>query len=167
MKANAKTAFTGALIGLLLAGPAHADSRPSHRTGPQSAKPRIHRLNLDDLAYDDPRRAPPSLNEPAAPSADGAWQQSGIASWYGGSRWQGHATSSGTTFNDSELTAAHATLPFGTRVRVTVENTGRSIEVLINDRPGTRTRIIDLSRGAAHALGMIQSGVAKVTLSRL
>jgi rare lipoprotein A (peptidoglycan hydrolase) len=99
--------------------------------------------------------------------ADSTWHQTGIASWYGGTRWQSHTTSSGDRYDQNELTAAHATLPIGTRVRVTLEGSDRSIIVVINDRPGTHRRIIDLSRGAAKDLGMLNSGVAVVTLSLL
>jgi rare lipoprotein A len=95
------------------------------------------------------------------------WQQIGMASWYGGKRWRGRATSSGERYNENALTAAHATLPIGTRVRVTLAGSDRSVVVVINDRPGTRTRIIDLSRGAASQLGILYSGVAVVTLSLL
>ena len=63
------------------------------------------------------------------------------------------------------MTAAHATLPLGSQVRVTLANSERSVVVTITDRPGTRTRIIDLSRGAARALGILSQGVAVVTLS--
>jgi rare lipoprotein A (peptidoglycan hydrolase) len=93
------------------------------------------------------------------------WRQTGMASWYGGKRWVGHATSSGDRYDENALTAAHATLPLGSHVRVTVVGTSRSVMVTINDRPGTRNRIIDLSRGAAAQLGMLQSGVARVELS--
>lgn len=95
------------------------------------------------------------------------WQQVGLASWYGGPRWQGRRTASGTVFNEHELTAAHATLPLGSQVLVTVPATGRSVVVTITDRPGTRSRIIDLSRAAAAELGIVRQGVAKVELSRL
>ncbi len=96
------------------------------------------------------------------------WQQTGVASWYGGTRWQGHRTSSGARYDQGQLTAAHATLPLGTRVRVTLhDNSARSVIVLINDRPGTRTRIIDLSREAAAQLGILDRGVAMVTLTPL
>jgi rare lipoprotein A (peptidoglycan hydrolase) len=92
------------------------------------------------------------------------WQQTGMASWYGGEHWQGHRTSSGSRYDQNELTAAHATLPLGTRVRVTSHSGTRSVIVIINDRPGTRTRIIDLSRQAAKELGILDAGVAMVTL---
>jgi rare lipoprotein A (peptidoglycan hydrolase) len=102
------------------------------------------------------------------PSSMATWQQTGVASWYGGSRWQGNRTTSGARYDQNALTAAHATLPIGTRVRVTLnDNAARSVIVTINDRPGTRSRIIDLSRQAAADLGILQRGVAMVTLTPL
>lgn len=88
--------------------------------------------------------------------------QSGGASWYG----SGHRTASGERFNPNGMTAAHRTLPFGTRVRVENTRTGRSVVVRINDRgPFVRGRIIDLSRGSARALGM--GGTSYVSLQVL
>lgn len=96
-----------------------------------------------------------------------SWEQIGLASWYGGPGWQGHRTAAGTIFNQNALTAAHATLPLGSQVRVTVPSTGRSVVVTITDRPGTTSRIIDLSRAAAAQLGILRAGVARVELSPL
>jgi rare lipoprotein A len=93
--------------------------------------------------------------------------ESGLASWYGGHRWHGRRTSSGGVYDQDALTAAHASLPLGTRVRVTVVGSGRNVVVTINDRPGTRRRIIDLSREAARELGILDRGVAMVTLAPL
>lgn len=88
----------------------------------------------------------------------------GIASYY----WQGQKTASGARFNPSAMTAAHRTLPFGTRVLVTNRNNGRSVTVTINDRgPFIKGRIIDLSRGAAGVIGMHGSGLAPVSISVL
>jgi rare lipoprotein A len=85
----------------------------------------------------------------------------GIASYYS----QGSRTASGEKFNPRELTAAHPTLPFGTRVRVTNVSTGRTVTVRINDRgPFIRGRVIDVSHSAAESLGMVGRGVAKVKL---
>lgn len=85
----------------------------------------------------------------------------GIASYYS----QGSRTASGEKFNPRELTAAHPTLPFGTRVRVTNVTSGRSVTVRINDRgPFVRGRVIDVSHSAAESLGMVGQGVAKVKL---
>ncbi len=84
------------------------------------------------------------------------------ASWYG----SGHRTANGERFNPNGLTAAHRSLPFGTRVRVTNPANGRSVVVRINDRgPFIRGRQIDLSRGSARAIGM--GGVARVLMARL
>jgi rare lipoprotein A len=86
----------------------------------------------------------------------------GMASWYGPG-FHGRRSASGERFNQNALTAAHRNLPFGTKVRVTNLNNGRSVVVRINDRgPFVGGRIIDLSAGAAKMLGMIQSGVAPV-----
>ena len=88
----------------------------------------------------------------------------GMASFY----WQGHTTASGAHFNPEGMTAAHRSLPFGTRVRVTHLGNGRTVEVRINDRgPFVGGRIIDLSRGAAGVLGMHGQGVARVQVTVL
>jgi rare lipoprotein A len=77
-------------------------------------------------------------------------------------------TASGEVFQPSGMTAAHRTLPFGTRVRVTNTHNGRTVIVRINDRgPFTRGRIIDLSRGAAEVIGMTGRGIATVQLEVL
>ena len=98
------------------------------------------------------------------PLARGMHLQFGVASWYGGKRWQGHLTSSGTRYDENKLTAAHATLPLGSQVRVRLVGTDREVVVTITDRPGTRRRIIDLSRAAAAALGILSRGIAEVSL---
>ena len=88
----------------------------------------------------------------------------GAASYY----WQGQKTATGAWFNPEGMTAAHLTLPFGTRVRVTAMGNGRSVEVRINDRgPYIAGRIIDLSRGAAGVIGMRKQGVARVKVTVL
>jgi rare lipoprotein A len=92
-------------------------------------------------------------------------RQAGMASWYGPG-FHGRTTANGERFNTHALTAAHRTLPFGARVRVTNKATGRSIVVRINDRgPYVGGRVIDLSNASARAIGV--SGVAKVELARL
>ncbi len=89
--------------------------------------------------------------------------ETGVASFYGRSH-QGQRTASGSRFNDAGLTAAHPWLPFGTKVRVTVLTTGRSVIVTITDRLPARLRIVDLSLGAARLLGIVGQGIAKVSL---
>jgi rare lipoprotein A len=102
--------------------------------------------------------APSVTNEHAKDAEDASY---GLASIYGNDS----RTASGERFDANELTAAHRTLPFGTRVRVTNHSNGRSVVVTINDRgPFVRGRIIDVTPATAHALGM--SGLAPVTVER-
>ena len=85
---------------------------------------------------------------------------SALASWYG-PYYHGRTSASGEVFNQWALTAAHKTLPFGTRVRVTNPNTGATVVVRINDRgPFIGNREFDLSRAAADAVGLTAAGVA-------
>ncbi|MEL6375403.1 MAG: septal ring lytic transglycosylase RlpA family protein [Pseudomonadota bacterium] len=88
--------------------------------------------------------------------------QNGLASYY----WKPQPTASGERFNPNALTAAHRTLPFGTRVRVTNKRNGRSVVVRINDRgPFIRGRIIDLSRRAAGVIRMKGAGIVPVRVT--
>ena len=88
----------------------------------------------------------------------------GAASWYGPG-FYGRTTASGERLRKGTLTAAHRTLPFGTRVRVTNLNNGRSVIVRINDRgPFRYHRVIDLAHGAAQQLQMMQAGEVPVRL---
>jgi rare lipoprotein A len=90
----------------------------------------------------------------------------GRASWYG-PRFHGRRTASGETFNMHDLTAAHKTLPFGTRVRVRNLANGQEVAVRINDRgPHVRGRVIDLSRAAAEQIGLLTMGVATIVVLR-
>ena len=90
--------------------------------------------------------------------------QTGEASWYG-PKFHGKVTASGDVFDKSEMTAAHASLPFGTRVKVTNVANGKSVEVEIIDRgPFKENRIIDVSQAAAHALDMKEKGTTKVRI---
>lgn len=91
----------------------------------------------------------------------------GIASYYG-RRFHGRHTASGERFDMNAMTAAHKTLPFGSRVKVTNANNGRSVIVRINDRgPFVSGRTIDLSRAAAKQIGLIGRGHAKVELAAI
>ncbi len=85
----------------------------------------------------------------------------GVASFY----TEAQQTASGEKFETNDLTAAHPTLPFGTRLRVTNVATGKSVTVRVNDRgPYVPGRVVDVSHSAANALGMVESGIAKVKL---
>lgn len=88
----------------------------------------------------------------------------GIASYYG-AKLHGKLTASGVPFDMHAFTAAHKTLPFGTKVKVTLLSTGKSVVVVINDRgPFIKGRIIDLSQAAAKAIGLFSRGVGKVRI---
>jgi len=85
----------------------------------------------------------------------------GVASYYS----EGKSTASGEKFDPNELTAAHPSLPFGTKLRVTNTTTGKSVTVRVNDRgPYVPGRVVDVSYSAAQALGMVRSGTANVKL---
>ena len=97
-------------------------------------------------------------------AASAAATQEGEASYYDDSL-NGRKTASGGIYDKNALTAAHRSLPFGTKVRVTYLKTGQSVEVVINDRgPYAKGRIIDLSSAAAKQLGLIDAGHGKVRL---
>lgn len=90
--------------------------------------------------------------------------EQGVASWYGPG-FRGKPTASGVPFRPARRTAAHKSLPFGTVVKVTRIDTGRTVRVVINDRgPYVDGRIVDLSKRAARRLDLVDDGVAEVTL---
>jgi rare lipoprotein A len=106
-------------------------------------------------------RSAPAERTAAREVSDGNGATYGVASFYS---YDPH-TASGEKFNAQDLTAAHRTLPFGTRLRVTDVATGRSVTVRVNDRgPFVRGRVVDVSRSAAQTLGITGKGVAKVKL---
>jgi rare lipoprotein A len=163
--------FTTSLIAATLA--ACSESGPLPIEKPASVEPARHIANLTNkgsrldikpvaVVAEDPE--PAVTSEPAVETKAATDQRKtlhGLASYY----WQGTKTASGERFNERDMTAAHRTLPFGTRVRVTSLETGRSITVRINDRgPYVNGRIVDISRAAAESIGMIDRGVTKVKL---
>jgi rare lipoprotein A len=102
-----------------------------------------------------------------APLAAEAKSSCGIASWYGPG-FHGNLTASGERFNSRALTAAHPSLPFGTKIKVTNQENGRSVIVRGNDRgPFYGSRIIDLSEGAFQHIASLGQGVARVCISRV
>jgi rare lipoprotein A len=103
-------------------------------------------------------RMPLPLGKPQAVATEGSH---GLASFYR----HGEKTASGEKFDPNELTAAHRTLPFGTRLRVTNVATGQSVTVRVNDRgPFIPGRVADVSHSAAETLGIVGRGIAKVKL---
>ena len=100
-------------------------------------------------------------------SSTAAYAQCGGASWYGPG-FNGKRAASGEIFNENAMTAAHRSLPFGTKVTVTDQRTGKEIQVTINDRgPFHGSRIIDLSKAAATKLGFRNRGTTSVCISQL
>lgn len=103
------------------------------------------------------------MTSPTVPPAAGM-EEVGLASWYGAAH-QGRRTASGEVFDMNQLTAAHRTLPFGTRVLVTNRETSQSAEVRVNDRgPFVEGRIMDVSYAAARQLGAVGAGIIPVRL---
>lgn len=93
--------------------------------------------------------------------------QNGMASYYGPG-FHGRRTANGERFNMNAMTAAHRSAPFGSRLQVTNLGNGRSVVLRVNDRgPFVRGRIVDVSSGAASALGMKGAGTARVRIARL
>lgn len=133
---------------------------PGDRRGP-GATPRRGPAVLFLLAL--PLLAACAARSPSEPGpvAEG-WSQVGVASWYG-EPFHGRTTASGEVYDMEAMTAAHPSLPMGTRVRVTVLETGRQTRLRINDRgPFARGRIIDVSRAGARVLGFLREGTARV-----
>ena len=126
-----------------------------YRELPDASEPGAEAVDLD--TFD-----PPVEEKPATTSLG-----SGVASYYG-RRFHGRRTANGERFDMHGYTAAHRTLPFGSKVEVTNPATGRSVTVRINDRgPFTRGRTIDLSRAAAEEIGLIARGHGTVELALL
>jgi peptidoglycan lytic transglycosylase len=128
---------------------------PSSRQASIERRPEAQRLSVVR------RRDPPSNNSLASKIFAPKPASGGIASYYS----EGKSTASGEKFDPNELTAAHPSLPFGTRLRVTNTTTGKSVTVRVNDRgPYVPGRVVDVSYSAAQALGMVRSGTANVKL---
>jgi rare lipoprotein A (peptidoglycan hydrolase) len=144
-------------------------SKPARSAQPKTAakviseKPKqVARASADDGSRPQRRQATKPVQARAPVTSSGTL--TGVASYY----WQPQPVASGGRFNPDALTAAHKTLPFGTRVRVTRADTGRSVEVVINDRgPYIAGRIIDLSRRAAQVIGMTDVGITRVNVAIL
>ncbi|PIT04232.1 lipoprotein [Bradyrhizobium nitroreducens] len=129
-----------------------------------SAKSRHHRHHHHHRHHAQADTNPTSdwrnANAAMTPTSGGGHSFSGMASYYGNE--SGSRTASGQRFNQNALTAAHRSLPFGTKLRVT--HRGQSVVVTINDRgPFIRGRVLDLSTGAARAIGLTGAGVGRVT----
>ena len=116
-------------------------------------------LSIDKIEYEKTALA---LND----TKNQVLPQEGQASYYA-NRFHGRPTASGTAYDSTQYTAAHKTLPFGTKVKVTNLKNNKSVEVVINDRgPHHPRRIIDLSKAAARKLGFLDKGVTRVKVEK-
>jgi rare lipoprotein A len=139
--------FAAACAVTLLAACAHRPPAPAVEPRPEA----------------EPGGRAPGLSPPSAEPG----VEVGLASFYG-RRFQGRRTASGTRYDVRGFTCAHRNLPFGTRLRVVDLETGRAVEVTVNDRgPFAKGRVVDLSLAAAHALGMVSRGVIRVRVERV
>ena len=150
---------------MAVSGADFGSTRPNqHRTAAPSFETAF--AALPDAATN-PEVQPGEVDIAAIEPATGTPLGTGTASYYG-KRFHGRKTASGTAFDMNAMTAAHKTLPFGSRVRVTNPRNGRSVVVEINDRgPYAPGRVLDVSRAAAQELGMIGPGHARVELELL
>jgi rare lipoprotein A (peptidoglycan hydrolase) len=140
------------------------DSAPASKSAEKATKPTRTAKAKPDSDNDDGSRPQRKTASKPAPRESLSGGETGVASYY----WQPQALASGGRFNPDAMTAAHKTLPFGTRVRVTRLDNGNSVDVVINDRgPYISGRIIDLSRRAAQDIGMTGQGVARVRVNIL
>jgi rare lipoprotein A len=153
---QSRTALTLVAATLLVGGSMTEASAKSHRHHHHGHRHFHHASNSPRNYANAPWR---DSNAAITPSGFGR-TFSGIASFYGNE--SGSKTASGQRFNQNLLTAAHRTLPFGTKLRVT--HGDRSVVVTVNDRgPFVRGRVLDLSTGAARAIGITSAGVGRVT----
>lgn len=144
-------------------------------------EPETVKLGVGKAGVMDTQAASDTLDAAALPASPQAAQKSsgspgedvaselpeGDASYYG-NELAGRPTASGESFNPETLTAAHRTLPFGTRLRVTNTSNGKSVTVRVNDRgPFSGKRVLDLSHSAARQIGMLQRGTARVRMQVL
>ena len=149
-----------ALTGLLASGPAQAVTVEKPVSRIQSLIETV--TQLEDVQL--PVAAAPA-EEPAAAVFQAIGE--GEASYYG-AELAGNRTASGERFNPNAMTAAHRSLPLGTKLRVTNKSNGKSVIVRINDRgPFAKSRLIDLSLGAAREISMVRAGKAQVMLEVL
>ena len=149
---QSRTALALFAATLLIGGSVTEASAKSHR--------HHHGHHHSHHASNSPSHSWLNANAAIAPSSGSGRSFSGMASFYGNE--SGSKTASGQRFNQSALTAAHRSLPFGTKLRVT--HGGRSVVVTVNDRgPFIRGRVLDLSTAAARAVGLTSAGVGRVT----
>lgn len=177
MRTIIAAAFALVVAGLAGTAPAQAwvcvgpeyvcgESKPAKSTyyAPKAAKKSAPAKVAKSYDYEAPAPKKKAASYSSEKAYGGSVYESGVASYY----WQPQKVASGGWFNPNAMTAAHKTLPFGTKVRVTNKNNGKSVVVTINDRgPYIAGRVIDLSKAAAGVVGMQGSGIAPVTVAVL
>jgi rare lipoprotein A (peptidoglycan hydrolase) len=150
----------GGIVGVMLLG-GIAGCSLQQAPGPPLPVPQVDAAAAPVRATKTPA---PQAREETAPTRQSALVQVGTASWYG-SGFHGQETASGEPFDRHALTAAHRTLPLGTKAKVTNLETGQEVQVTINDRwPYVPGRHLDLSQAAAKQIGLTKKGVAKVKI---
>lgn len=134
------------------------------RPAPEASTARSSEVPAAEPAVSSGPEAAPDAPDAGAGSDPVKVLEKGLASWYG-QQFHGRRTASGERYDRHAMTAAHRTLPFGTRVRVRSVATGKEVVVRINDRgPFKRSRVIDLSEAAISAMGLRHRGVTQVEL---
>lgn len=158
-----------AIAAIGIAGPAQADMTQA-AAAEMSAAERLDTPKLDMLLADDALALPDAIDSDDASDDEVAIYEavgSGEASFYG-AELAGNRTANGERFDPGALTAAHRTLPMGSKLRVTNLGNGKSVIVRINDRgPFVKKRLIDVSRAAAEKISMVRAGKAMVKLELL
>lgn len=149
----------------MAASTAAAPSAPAAGIEPATSAAMIELMPVQPVT--ESTEPPAFLQDPAPSAPQETILGSGSASYYA-AKFDGRRTASGERFDNDAMTAAHRTLPFGSRLRVTNPANGRSVVVRVNDRgPFTRGRMIDVSRAAAEELGMVARGHATVDIALL
>jgi rare lipoprotein A len=159
----------GAFLALAaLAACAGMVKEPAPAPTPDLQQPALRSTSSATVQEPAPSPPQPAAAVPQAPPVRGpVYKETGVAGWYG-KELHGKKTASGDVFDMEGLSAAHRTLPLGTVIRVTDLDNSKSIDVKITDRgPFVKTRMLDLSYGAARELGFLSSGTARVTVETL
>jgi rare lipoprotein A len=155
-----KPIVRGGIVGVILLG-CLAGCSLGQDAAPPPPVPQVYKKAAPILV---PRTPAPQAREETTPPRKPAIIQVGTASWYGPG-FHGQETASGESFDQHALTAAHRTLPLGTKAKVTNLETGQAVHVTINDRgPYVSGRHLDLSKAAARKIGLTKKGIAKVKI---
>ena len=152
------------LIAIVFSGDGLSEDKQANKEAEKIAEKVRRKAEMSEKAEGNQDMVKDKITVKTGESGQPVVEQVGEASFYG-EGFHGKKTSSGEKFDQNDLTAAHPTLPLGTKATVTNLETGNSVDVKINDRgPYVKGRDIDLSKGAAKELGMTKDGVAPVKI---